>query len=306
VTVDGLLVVDKPAGPTSHDVVDEVRRLARIRRVGHTGTLDPFATGVLPLCLGRATRLSRFLTSSRKVYEATMCLGISTDTYDATGRVVRHAGVQEAEPARVREAARRFTGEIPQVPPPFSARKLAGRRLHERARAGEMVLLPPSPVTIHRLEIVEVSGQIVRFVAETSAGTYIRSLAHDLGEALGCGAHLTALRRTASGSITLEQAHTLEEIRNALPDKDIADLVTPMEAIDLGLPTVVVTLEGTAAMASGRPLTSDLLATVPSGWTAHAGHIRVADVAGRLLGVALPGVDPVHGACLRPDVVLMG
>lgn len=304
--MDVLLVVDKPAGPTSHDVVDEVRRLAGIRRVGHTGTLDPFATGVLPLCLGRATRLSRFLTSSRKVYEATMRLGITTDTYDATGRVVRHAETSGVEPAQVRDAARRFTGEIRQVPPPFSARKVGGRRLHERARAGEMVLLPPSPVTIHRLDIVEISGQFVRFLTETSAGTYVRSLAHDLGEDLGCGAHLTALRRIASGSITLEQSHSLESLRAASSSTGIAALGVPMESIDLGLPSVVVTPEGAAAMVSGRTLTPANLATPAPDRAVHTGHIRVLDAEGRLLGVALPDAAAEGAGCLRPDVVLAG
>jgi tRNA pseudouridine55 synthase len=303
--VDGLLVVDKPEGPTSHDVVDEVRRLTGIRRIGHTGTLDPFATGVLPLCLGRATRLARFLTSSRKVYEATLRLGSATDTYDVTGKVIRKTDASAVSPDGIRAAACRFRGELLQVPPPFSARKVAGRRLHERARAGQMVMLPPSPVTIHRLEILEVSGPDVRFMTETSAGTYVRSLAHDLGEALGCGAHLTSLRRIASGSITLHGAHTMAELRIAASREGIRELVMPMERMDLGLPTVVVTPAGAAAMASGRLLTAGLLDSGQDEAIPARGHVRVIDGAGRLLGIALETDGPA-GRAWQPDVVLPG
>lgn len=305
--MDGLLAVDKPAGPTSHDIVDEVRRLAGIRRVGHTGTLDPFATGVLPLCLGRATRLSRFLTGSRKAYEATMVLGVTTDTYDATGSIRRRVDAVGVGADQVRAAARRFVGEIDQVPPPYSARKLEGRRLHQRARAGEMVMLPPSRITIHRLDIIEVTGQVVRFVTETSAGTYVRSLAHDLGEALGCGAHLSALRRTASGGVHLEQTLTMESLRQAAAGAGISSLVMPMDSIDLGLPTAVVTPAGAAAMVSGRTLTPEHLSRLPAGGLpAGRGHIRVVDATGRLIGVARRATEPAEAGCLRPDVVLAG
>jgi tRNA pseudouridine55 synthase len=305
-TLDGLLIVDKPEGPTSHDIVDEIRRLAGIRRVGHAGTLDPFATGLLPLCLGRATRLSRFVTSSRKVYEAVMRLGMVTDTYDRTGRPLREASVQDVGRERVTAAARRFVGDILQVPPPFSARKHQGRRLHERARAGEMVLLSPSPVTIFRLEILEVSGPFVRFVTETSPGTYIRSLAHDLGEALGCGAHLTALRRTACGGLSLEKARTLDDLRASAANGALADHLLSLHAIELGLPTVVLTDDGAAAMASGRTLTPAHVASfVEQQSLAGGSPVRVKDLQGRLLGVALAAVRGETFE-LQPDVVLSG
>ena len=304
--MDGLLVVDKPEGPTSHDVVDEIRRLAGIRRVGHAGTLDPFATGVLPVCLGRATRLSRFLTSSRKAYEAVMRLGGVTDTYDRTGRLMRQGDVEGMTLDRVMGAARRFVGEILQVPPPFSARKVQGRRLHERARAGELVLLSPSPVTIFRLEIVEVTGPFVRFVTETSPGTYIRSLAHDLGEALGCGAHLTSLRRTGCGVLSLDQAHTLDRLKTSAAQGALGDCLLGLEAIELGLPTVVLTDDGASAMATGRTLTESHVASPPDREVPEGGcPVRVKDLRGRLLGVALASTRE-RTFELRPDVVLSG
>jgi len=301
--VDALLVVDKPTGPTSHDVVAEVRQLAGLQRVGHTGTLDPLATGVLPLCLGRATRLARFLSGSHKVYEATLKLGLDTDTYDALGRPVQQRDASGVTAAHVREAARGFMGDIDQVPPPYSARRVAGRRLHDLARSGRPVLLAGSRVTIHRLDITEVDVPLVRFVTEVSAGTYVRSLARDMGEALGCGAHLAALRRIRSGGITLDQAHVMEDVREAARTGRLSDLMVPMNQIDLGLPTAVANAVGVEAVRNGRPLGREHVCDWPE-LIAAGEAVRVVDEAGRLLGVAVadPGAPAVAG--LHPSVVL--
>lgn len=216
---DGILVVDKPAGPTSHDVVDRVRRAIRIRRVGHTGTLDPMATGVLPLVIGRATRLARFLTASTKIYEARIRLGVETDTYDASGQVVGPAGAFRpvVDRADIERALSAFRGTYEQTPPPFSARKVGGTRAYEKARRGEVVRPAPTVVTVTELSVRSADADTVTVRVTCSAGFYVRSLAHDLGERLGTGAHLEALRRLASGGFGLEQAVPLEVVEREGP-----------------------------------------------------------------------------------------
>jgi tRNA pseudouridine55 synthase len=304
---DGLLLLDKPAGPTSHDAVDLVRRLAGGLRVGHTGTLDPFATGVLPLCIGRATRLARFLTAGRKAYTGAIRLGIATDTYDATGAVVATRPADDVTLSGARDAAARFLGLIDQRPPPFSAKKVGGKPLYELARAGRPVLAEPARVTVFRFDLLDFASGLVRFEAETSAGTYIRSLAHDLGERLGCGAHLVELRRTASGSMTEADAHPLSVVLERGMAGTLGDLITPLARMDLGLPTVKVSRRGIEAMRAGRPLTPrELLegaegALRPEG----SGSVRVEDESGDLLGIAVPARDPAGEGILRPDVVLV-
>lgn len=307
---EGVLVVDKPAGPTSHDIVEEVRSLTGGARVGHAGTLDPFATGVLPLCIGRATRLSRFLTTSRKGYSGVIRLGVTTDTHDPEGRVIATAPVADIDGERVRRAAREFLGPLVQKTPAYSARKLGGTPLHRLARRG--VEVPPRsvPVTVHRLEILGMEGTAVRFEAETSAGTYIRSLAHDLGAALGCGAHLETLRRIASGGFRIEEARSLEEIRRAAREGTLGEIVRPLKSLDLGMPTITVTAEGRNAMRTGRPIPLREMADHPAGLAVSGAgpsprHIRVADAEGNLLGVAVPGTDPGGSQVLHPEVVLV-
>lgn len=207
----GLIIVDKPVGPTSHNVVSLVRRGTKIRKVGHAGTLDPRASGVLVLCLGAATRLSEYLSTSTKTYEAVVRCGSSTKTYDADGEVTRHTG--KTPPLKqVEEVLSGFLGEIDQVPPPFSAIKVKGRKAYDLARAGEEADLQPRRVTIRRLEIQSYHPPDLSLVIECSAGTYIRSLAHDLGERLSTGAHLAALRRTKAGPFTLEDATALPKL----------------------------------------------------------------------------------------------
>src|SRR5438067_5001527 len=242
--MDGLLVIDKPVGPTSHDVVQRVRRVLAEPRIGHTGTLDPAATGVLALVLGRATRLAQFLSGSDKSYDAVVRFGFATDTADAHGRAIGHVSTAAA-PSReaIDEALHAFRGTFLQQPPAFSAKKIGGKRSHELARArvragaaaadrrlqssrsdAAAALPAPAAVTAHAIDVVGVHGDTVTLRVDCSAGFYVRSLAHDLGERLGTGAHLVALRRTRAGDWTEDHAIALEAAERA-PADPIAALV---------------------------------------------------------------------------------
>jgi tRNA pseudouridine55 synthase len=256
----GVLVIDKPAGLTSAQVVAEVRRRAGVARAGHTGTLDPLATGVLPVLVGDATKLATFLVADDKAYVAELELGVATDTLDATGVVV----------AEDRDAARRITAEAlraavaaligpsMQVPPMYSALRVGRRRLHQLARAGEVVERAPRPIVVHRAELVDFTPPRVRVEVACSKGTYVRSLVDDLGRSLGCGAHLTALRRTASGRFGIDQAVSLDALT---PGTAVAALIQPADVLDL--PRVVIPDDLVAAVRHARgPLVRPL---VPEG-----------------------------------------
>jgi len=212
--VNGLLVVDKPAGVTSHDVVARVRKIAGERSVGHLGTLDPMATGILPLLLGRFTRLAQYFSDSEKIYTGSIRFGFATDTYDAEGEPSGLPVEPQLSLDQVRAAAARFRGEMEQMPPPFSAKKIAGQPAYKLARAGKPVELKPALVRIFSFEIVEVKGAEAFFEMSISAGGYVRSVAHELGQDLGCGAHLSSLRRIKAGAFSLGDAHTLEELES--------------------------------------------------------------------------------------------
>jgi tRNA pseudouridine55 synthase len=300
----GVLVVDKPAGPTSHDVVERVRRVLGVARAGHTGTLDPFATGVLPVCLGKATRLARFLAESDKSYRATVRLGFATTTDDLTGEPLGPRGEAAVAEESVRRACRALTGELRQVPPAFSAKRVEGQRLYDLARRGVAVERPAVPVTVHTLDVVAVEGDRVELEVRCSAGTYVRALARDLGEALGTGAHLAALRRTEAGGFTLQDAVTWGD----LDAGGTADRLVPLARALPQLPAVVVTEEGAAAVRHGRGLERRLVAEgFPE---TPAARVRVLDTGGHLLALAVPrGFGPtVPGLplppVLHPDVVL--
>jgi len=211
--MDAALVIDKPQGMTSHDVVNRVRRILRERSVGHLGTLDPMATGVLPLLVGRYTRLAQFFDKSDKSYEGEFRLGFSTDTYDATGEPASSPMEVQVTIEELREAAAKFVGSISQTPPPFSAKKIAGVPAYKLARKGQPPELKKVTVEIKSFEILGVESDRVRFSTQVSAGTYIRTLAHELGNTLGVGAHLFSLRRTAAGQFRLEQAVSLEDLQ---------------------------------------------------------------------------------------------
>lgn len=209
---NAILILDKPAGLTSHDVVNRVRRITGERSVGHLGTLDPMATGVLPLVLGRYTRLAQFFNESRKVYEGEICFGFSTDTYDAQGTPVGPISTVQPTLDQIHRHLPALTGSIQQLPPVYSAKKIHGVAAYKLARKDKVVEMRPVPVQVHRFEIQSVWDDRARFVVEVSAGTYVRSLAHDLGQALGCGAHLTQLRRTQAGEFNLSKAVTIDEL----------------------------------------------------------------------------------------------
>jgi tRNA pseudouridine55 synthase len=213
-----VLVVDKPVGLTSHDVVQVVRKGTNIRRAGHTGTLDPRASGVLVVLIGPAVRLSEYVSASDKRYQAVIRLGATTDTYDADGRVLSTSPVDKITERQFEDALEEFVGEIEQVPPPYSAIKIKGRKAYEMAREGEEVDMQPRKINVYSLELLEWAPPEAVIDVYCSSGTYVRSLAHDLGEKLGCGAHLIGLRRTKSGRFTLRDAVPLRKLRDAFED----------------------------------------------------------------------------------------
>jgi tRNA pseudouridine55 synthase len=298
--LDGILVVAKPAGPTSHDVVALVRRLAATKRVGHGGTLDPFASGVLPVFLGHATRVVEYHLGDRKAYRATICFGASSTTDDLEGELTPAAG-----PAPTREAGEAalpgLTGPISQRPPAYSAVKVAGRRAYAMARAGETVELAERSVTIHALDLLSWDGTdperpvaVVDVVC--SAGTYVRALARDLGERLGSAAYLGALTRTASGPFTLEAALPLDAIRAAAAE-DPSGLTPLLRPIDDGLdafPVVTLVPDEVAAIARGQ------FVRPASGLPGPAEHYRLRDEAGSLVAIATAA-----GGRLAPDKVFI-
>jgi len=213
--VNGLLVVDKPGGMTSHDVVARVRKIAGERSIGHLGTLDPMASGVLPLVLGRFTRLAQYFSSSEKSYIGTIRFGFATDTFDAEGQAVGPICEPSLALHDVREAARKFLGRIDQLPPAFSAKKVAGKPAYALARTGKEVTLKPVSIEVSEFVIQSLQGAEAEFQLTVSAGGYVRAVAHELGQALGCGAHLSRLRRIRAGAFTLSDAHALESLAEA-------------------------------------------------------------------------------------------
>src|SRR6266849_4985514 len=224
--IDGALVINKPKGKTSHDVVDAVRHLAGFRQIGHLGTLDPLATGVLVLLLGRATRLVQFYAGRRKRYEAGFRFGFATDTYDSDGEAQGPDTAPALDVATLEKFAAERTGRFEQMPPSFSAKKVKGRPAYELARKKQVVELKAVEVEIYEYKLEETDGSIARFVIECSSGTYIRSLAHEMGQKLGCGAHLAEITRTAVGEFSMEQAGKLEERAEAARAGKFADFAT--------------------------------------------------------------------------------
>ncbi len=299
----GLLVIDKPAGPTSHDVVRRVRKALGTRRVGHGGTLDPDATGVLLVAAGHATRFFPFLAKASKSYDGRIRLGFATDTYDASGSPAGEERRDLPDAARVEAAMKTFEGPLMQTPPRFSAKKLGGRPGYEMARAGEEFTLAPAAVTVFRFSLAAYRPPFVEFVAECSAGTYVRSLAHDLGRLLGCGAHLAALRRTAVGPYALSEAVPLaaleEDAARGLADRRII----PVERLLPETPAVVVPAEAEARIANGSPLGPSHLGTGPGSLPvqATAPLLRLFSTRGELLALARPLPD---GSGLHPFLVL--
>jgi tRNA pseudouridine55 synthase len=235
---DGALVINKPAGRTSHDVVEAARRTLGFRQIGHLGTLDPLATGVLVLLLGRATRFAQFYAARRKRYESAFRFGFATDTYDADGTPLGPDTAPQLDRAELERAAAKLTGRFEQVPPPFSAKKIHGRPAHELARKRQPVELKPVEVEVFEFRLLEVSESVARFAVECGSGTYIRALAHQMGIELGCGAHLAEIVRTAVGEFTLDQAVSLEELERMARAGKAADLIVPLGRLLPELPRV--------------------------------------------------------------------
>jgi tRNA pseudouridine55 synthase len=238
--VDGVIVVDKPEGLTSHDVVNRLRRLANTRKVGHLGTLDPMATGVLPLVLGRATRLAKFFSSGEKTYDAMVQFGWATDTYDREGSRMSEPVAPHFTRAELEAALAGFRGTILQTPPPFSAKKIAGTPAYRLARKHIAVELEPVEVQVFTLHLAEFDGTIARICVRCSAGTYLRGIAHDVGQQLGCGAFLTALRRTMSGEFTESHARTLESLEELARGGAFEQALIPAVRVLPEIPNVTV------------------------------------------------------------------
>ncbi len=298
VAVDGLVVIDKPPGCTSHDVVARCRRIFGQRKVGHAGTLDPDATGVLLVGLGQVTRLLRFLSGLPKRYTGEVVLGIATSTLDAAGDVTGTWDMRSVALQAAQSAAAKLTGHIEQVPPMVSALKIGGRRLHELARAGVEVDRPARPVTVWRFDVegagTTATGPVLAIDVECSSGTYVRSLAADLGALLGGGAYLRRLRREAVGEFTVEQAVTLEELEGAVSKSHV--LLTPAQALR-GLPQVVVGRGLAAVVGYGQVVGLDVFSQAGAPGT---GPWAVVDEDGTLLAVY-----EAHGPLrAKPAVVL--
>ena len=292
--MDGVLVIDKPQGLTSHDVVAAARRALGEKRIGHTGTLDPLATGILPLAVGRATRLVRFLTASDKDYDATIRFGATTDSYDVTGNETRRTDLEPSRDALL-AAIQALTGDYLQPPPPVSAKKIEGRRAYRLARQGQPVALTPVPVRVPRAELLEFGDGRARVALTCSAGFYVRSFAHALGEITRTGACLEALRRTRTGEFGLDVAIPLERLR-VVPDA-AASLVA-LETLLARFPAVTLTEIGRAHVSHGRELSPGDYGDGPldSPW------VRLFDGTGALVALATPG--HTRGS-LHPSVVLI-
>lgn len=268
--MNGALIIDKPAGITSHDVVNRVRKTIGERRVGHTGTLDPFATGVLVILVGRATRLAQFLTGAEKEYEAVIRLGLATDSGDITGAPltsVTAENLQGLNPENIESALSLLRGEIDQIPPMYSAKKIGGRKLYELARKGEEVAREPVRITVHKFEAIPADALQpkqnsdgtcdIKVRVVCSAGTYIRTLAEDLGKHLGVGAHLVELRRTRAGTFRIEEAITLEQLAELSESKLAESKVIPPDMILSHLPAIDLTADEVTRTIHGIDLSAD-------------------------------------------------
>ena len=250
--MNGVLIIDKPGGMTSHDVVNRVRRILQQPAVGHLGTLDPLATGVLPLVTGNLTRLAQFYGASEKTYEGIIRFGFATDTYDSDGEAQGPGQEVKVSLEQLRELAVAFVGLMEQMPPPFSAKKIKGVPAYKLARKHQEVALKPVQVEIKQFEILALDGDQASFLARVASGTYMRSVAHDLGQRLGCGAHLQSLRRTTLGEFDLSQAHTLEELQTACKAGTSEELFIHPRLLLPEFPCVTATEEMAALIRNGR------------------------------------------------------
>ena len=292
--LNGVLVIDKPAGWTSHDVVARARNILKERSVGHLGTLDPMATGVLVLVIGKLTRLCQFYEDSVKSYEGTMRFGFATDTYDADGEAVGPVAAGSLTVEDVAQAAARFRGRLQQVPPPFSAKKIAGVPAYKLARKKQDVELKAVEVEVHSFEIIGIAGDVCGFRCRVSSGTYVRSLAHELGAALGCGGHLASLRRTEVAEFGLAEAHTLEDVAETVAAGTLDSVMVHLRRVLPGIPSVTADDETLGKIRHGRAI--NLADFSRSKWVkVFAGQSELVCLASR-----------VAGSLFHPKVVLLG
>ncbi len=292
--MNGILVIDKPSGMTSHDVVNRVRRLLKERSVGHLGTLDPMATGVLPLVLGKLTRLAQFYNGAEKSYQGQIRLGFATDTYDAEGEPAGEKQIVQVTLEGLRELACRFRGEIQQMPPPFSAKKIAGVPAYKLARKKQEVTLEPVRVEIKEFEILNLEGELASFRARVSSGTYMRSVAHDIGQLLGVGAHLACLRRTGVGEFTEIDACTLERLESAAPSGEFQALLIHPRRILPSFPSVTADEANVNRIRHGQAVNLPEMSRAPL-VKVFAGQAELIAIASR-----------VAGTLFHPKVVLTG
>ncbi len=293
--MDGVIVVDKPEGWTSHDVVGKMRRIANTKKIGHLGTLDPIATGVLPLVVGRATRLAQFYTRSDKTYEGLVRFGWSTATYDRAGEPTSERVEVTVDPETLSAALDRFRGEILQAPPPVSAKKIEGRRAYELARQSVVVELAPVPVTVHEIAVLETAGAEARMRVHCSGGTYMRSIAHELGQALGCGAHLAELRRLASGEFELGMARTVPQLESLAADQRLGDALVPAAEMLPAFPTVFVDDLTVTQIRNGRNFQASAFRSQPA-----SRRVKAVSRAGELIAIG----EAVLPNLYHPAVVL--
>jgi tRNA pseudouridine55 synthase len=304
--MDGLLLVRKPEGPTSHDIVASVRRILGLPRVGHFGTLDPFASGLLLVGVGKATRLFPFLGAAEKAYEGRIRLGVATDTYDRTGTVTSESALRSClEVEAVRQAMGRFAGDVLQSPPPFSAKKFRGRPLYDYARRGKEVVPAPCRVKVRAFVLKRFSPPDIEFEVACSSGTYVRSLAHDLGQALGCGAHLLSLVRTSVGPYRLADALSLEDLADRLEAGRRAEALIPLAELLPHLPKLVLSAYDADRVKNGQSVAAAGLAGAAGAAdepSSVSDPVRLFAPDGRLLALARPLPD---GTALAPFLVLV-
>lgn len=279
-TLDGIIVLDKPENWTSHDVVARTRSIVGTRKVGHLGTLDPIATGVLPLVIGRATRLAQFYTRSDKIYDGVVRFGWSTDTYDRAGVPTSEKMDVTLDQADLERYLEPFRGEFLQIPPPVSAKKVEGRRAYELSRKAVAVELAPVAVHVYELRVLEIAGSDVHLRAHCSGGTYLRSIAHDLGKALGCGAHLHQLRRTASGEFEIGQARTLAQLESLAAEGRLLDALVPATDLLPGFPAVFVDELAVTQIRQGRNFNASAFRAQPV-----ARHVKALSRHGELVAI---------------------
>ena len=278
--MDGVIVIRKEKGFTSHDVVAKLRGILHMKKIGHTGTLDPDAEGVLPVALGKATRLVDMITDKEKTYEAVMRLGVVTDTQDMSGTVLSQTTELSVTEEELCTVVSSFVGDYMQVPPMYSALKVNGKKLYELAREGKTVERKPRPVHFYEIEILDISFPLVHFRVTCSKGTYIRTLCHDIGEKLGCGASMESLLRTKVGRFTLDDAITLAQTEEAVQEGTIESKILGIEEILAEYPRVCCTKEGDRLLANGNPLVQALVdAQEKKGW------IRMCSSEGSFSGV---------------------